>query len=119
MVFLPSQSAASASFAAMLFLSVAGFLVLSAIGQHSHRVHAFQLHSRCFGSRKRPLSTSIAARRDDVTCGSSLPQKTKTNRNKHSDDIAQVWANSLEHKIPWHASSRRYLSDGLPALDPS
>ena len=24
-------------------------------------------------------------------------------------DVAKVWAESLEHKIPWHAGSRRYL----------
>lgn len=32
------------------------------------------------------------------------------NRCGNSLDVARIWAKSLEDRIPWHASSRRYLS---------
>ena len=114
MMFLPKESAASTSFAAMVFLSVAVFFVLFTLDSVSHSVNAFQLHNRCFGSRQQSYSssTAMAARQGDGTC-SALPQKIKiVKQHSHNNhDIAKVWANSLEHKIPWHASSRQYLSD--------
>lgn len=111
MIFLPRESALSTSFAAMLLLSAVGFLLLMAIGPHSHSANAFQLHTRCMGSRQRTFSSAtFAARHGDETA--SLPAKAylQSGNCNNQVDIAKVWAHSLENKIPWHASSRRYLS---------
>ena len=111
MIFLPKDSALSTSFAAMILLSVAGFLLLMAISPHSHSANAFQLHSRCMGRRQIACSSvTFAARHGDETA--SLPAKVylKSGNCNNQVDIAKVWANSLEDKIPWHASSRQYLS---------
>lgn len=117
MMFLPKESAASMSFAAMLLIYVTGLLVLLTVGQHSHSANAFQMHRLGPRSSK---TTAFAARRDDAT--GTLPQNTnKATRiyKNYNDDIATVWANSLQTKIPLHASSRRYLSEisPVPSLD--
>jgi hypothetical protein len=123
MMLFTKDSASSTSLAAMLLVSAVGFIVLTIIGPYFRPTDAFQLNNRCFGRRHgTPKSASFAARHDgDASRPATIHLKSTGVRNSGSNnnDIAKVWANSLESKIPWHAGSRRYLSDGPdPLLTP-
>ena len=107
---LSNQSATSTSFGAMFLLSVAGLFVLGALGPQP--VDAFSLQNRCDSSRHR--CKLKATRRNAILVNENTQSSTK-----HNIDIAKVWASSLEETVDWHASSRRYLSDGLPTLEDS
>uniref|UniRef100_A0A7S0UG58 Uncharacterized protein n=1 Tax=Pseudo-nitzschia delicatissima TaxID=44447 RepID=A0A7S0UG58_9STRA len=112
MMFLLKESAASTSFAAMFLLYLTGLLVLVTIGPNSHLVNAFQLHR--LGPRT-CKTVIFAARRDGAT--DTLPHNTRANsiHKNYNDNIAKVWVNSLETKIPLQASSRQYLSESSQA----
>ena len=114
MLFSPRHSAASTSIAMVFLLHLIGLLVLVPIGPYSNSASAFQ--SQCVGPRTSKTILS-AARRDDTN--GALRQKTKGIHKNYDTDIARVWAKSLEETIPWHASSRRYLSQGSHATLPS
>lgn len=111
-MFLPKESASSTSFAAMFLLYLTGLLVLVTIGPNSHSVNAFQLHR--LGPRT-CKTVIFATRRDGAT--DTLPHNTKANsvHKNYNDNIAKVWVNSLETKIPLPASSRPYLSESSQA----
>ena len=94
----------------MFLLSVAGLFVLGALGPQP--VDAFSLQNRCDSSRHR--CKLKATRRNAILVNENTQSSTK-----HNIDIAKVWASSLEETVDWHASSRRYLSDGLPTLEDS
>jgi hypothetical protein len=125
---LPKRFASTMSLAAMLRISTVGIIVLIIFGSISLPVDAFQSHSRCLDRRHGAFESALfAARHDDDT---SVDRSLPTNRLKSSSvrssrssnkniDIAKIWANSLKHKIPWHAGSRQYLSDGPHPLPPS
>ena len=107
----------------MLIIST---IVLMIAGPLSHSADAFQCHGRfrCLG--RHHIGTSLFAVGHDEDTRSSPTAQFKAGARTRSGistntqiDIASVWANSLEHKIPWHAGSRRYLSEShsvLPSL---
>merc|ERR1712137_1021128 len=100
------------SFGAMFLLAVAGLFILGATtGPHSS-VDAFSLQNKYDSSCRHQRCKLKATRRNAIL----IDENTKSH-TKHNIDIARVWASSLEEKIEWHASSRRYLSDGLPTLE--